>query len=548
MVKLMTNPTYADLYKNRFVELLNGPLNCANMIPHLDSIVAVMTPEMQRHCTKWNASFTQWQTNVNTFRNNLLGRCAVIVAGLDTCLDLKPQYLSVNVQPAGAGSVKLDANTLSPYVWKQYVRADSSYVLRAIPANSNWTFDHWEKQEILNIMTPSMTSDSVTYDFHIEDSVIAYFVYNNPDSVKMSFNANPVAGGTVSLQGTQIPTYPYTTTLNKNNSYQILAQPNSGWYFNGWTKQNGSTVISPDAMTANASFTYGAQDTLVANFVFNPDSLALTFMVDPLGSPNGINLAGNSIQTFPYTVTLDRNNSYGLIAEPGSGWIFDNWTKNRDSTLISPDLLTANSLLQFRTTDTITGYFHFDPDTLEVTFDVIPPNTGKISVNGSVIPTYPAALQLDRREMYNIVAIPNQIFDFVNWTKANSTSTINPDSLNTEVRYTFKTSDHVKAYFEAIPPVDETFTVVTAFSPNGDGTNDYFGILSAPNATKVELSVFNRWGQRIWHTKNKTDKWDGTANGDYLELGTYYWTAEATFQNKGYSKKKRLKGEVLILH
>ena len=71
-------------------------------------------------------------------------------------------------------------------------------------------------------------------------------------------------------------------------------------------------------------------------------------------------------------------------------------------------------------------------------------------------------------------------------------------------------------------------TVPNAFSPNGDGLNDYLYPLHAFSATDLDFQVFNRYGQLVFETRDWTRKWDGTVNGAPQEVGTYIWTLRYT--------------------
>jgi gliding motility-associated-like protein len=57
------------------------------------------------------------------------------------------------------------------------------------------------------------------------------------------------------------------------------------------------------------------------------------------------------------------------------------------------------------------------------------------------------------------------------------------------------------------------FLVPNAFTPNGDGKNDCFGVSYWGNSKIFDLLVFNRWGQVVFHTSNKNDCWDGRYKG-----------------------------------
>lgn len=65
----------------------------------------------------------------------------------------------------------------------------------------------------------------------------------------------------------------------------------------------------------------------------------------------------------------------------------------------------------------------------------------------------------------------------------------------------------------------------TAFSPNGDGLNEAFKVLTDnPNFLLHSLSVYNRWGQRIYYGTNDKGGWDGTYKGEKVEVGVYFWS------------------------
>ena len=65
--------------------------------------------------------------------------------------------------------------------------------------------------------------------------------------------------------------------------------------------------------------------------------------------------------------------------------------------------------------------------------------------------------------------------------------------------------------------------VPNAFTPNGDGLNDCFGIKGAEGATLFELAVYNRFGERIFFTKDPLQCWDGKYKSNRQPIGTYAW-------------------------
>ena len=83
--------------------------------------------------------------------------------------------------------------------------------------------------------------------------------------------------------------------------------------------------------------------------------------------------------------------------------------------------------------------------------------------------------------------------------------------------------------------------VPTAFTPNGDGRNDFFKPLSIGLKSLDRFTVYNRWGQLVYSNTNlKQDGWDGTFKGSKQEQATYVWYAEGIdylntkLKRKGY--------------
>lgn len=87
--------------------------------------------------------------------------------------------------------------------------------------------------------------------------------------------------------------------------------------------------------------------------------------------------------------------------------------------------------------------------------------------------------------------------------------------------------------------------VPTAFTPNGDGLNDYLYPLNAYKATNLLFRVFNRYGQMIFETRDWTVKWDGTFKNIPQPSGTYVWTLDFTEPVTG--KKITQKGTTVLI-
>lgn len=82
------------------------------------------------------------------------------------------------------------------------------------------------------------------------------------------------------------------------------------------------------------------------------------------------------------------------------------------------------------------------------------------------------------------------------------------------------------------------FKIPNVFTPNGDGINDNFEIVGIGQFDRVEILVFNRWGNEVYRNSNYRNNW----NGLNLNVGTYYYIINTY---KG-STKKEYTGWVLL--
>jgi len=72
--------------------------------------------------------------------------------------------------------------------------------------------------------------------------------------------------------------------------------------------------------------------------------------------------------------------------------------------------------------------------------------------------------------------------------------------------------------------------IPSGFSPNGDGVNDTFSVTGLDVLTDNELTVFDRWGQQVYHMKGYANQWDGHGENSDKELsdGTYFYVLNFT--------------------
>ena len=90
----------------------------------------------------------------------------------------------------------------------------------------------------------------------------------------------------------------------------------------------------------------------------------------------------------------------------------------------------------------------------------------------------------------------------------------------------------------------------SAFTPNGDGFNDYFKAYGGPAVNQIKVfRIFNRWGALIYEVSNVDSSddgfgWDGTHRGEFVENAVYIYYAEIEFKD---GKTVMFKGDVTVI-
>ncbi|MCB0667015.1 MAG: gliding motility-associated C-terminal domain-containing protein, partial [Saprospiraceae bacterium] len=77
----------------------------------------------------------------------------------------------------------------------------------------------------------------------------------------------------------------------------------------------------------------------------------------------------------------------------------------------------------------------------------------------------------------------------------------------------------------------EKIEAANAFTPNGDGFNDYFEIRNDGVSTIGLVQVFNRWGEIVFETQDLNVKWDGTFRGEPVNPGVYMYIIQGDCVN-----------------
>jgi gliding motility-associated-like protein len=90
-----------------------------------------------------------------------------------------------------------------------------------------------------------------------------------------------------------------------------------------------------------------------------------------------------------------------------------------------------------------------------------------------------------------------------------------------------KVEKDVTVYILYTPCSSTNLYVPNAFSPNNDGKNDVLYVRGNFIQT-MYFTVYDRWGQKMFETRNQNEGWDGTYKGKKLDPAVFGWYVEGT--------------------
>ncbi len=135
------------------------------------------------------------------------------------------------------------------------------------------------------------------------------------------------------------------------------------------------------------------------------------------------------------------------------------------------------------------------------------------------------------------------------WSPGGSTE--NPLKVNQPGLYLVTGTDAnncpVKDSVKVIERCDPELHVPSAFSPDGDGQNDFFQVFGY-DVARFDIKIFSRWGEIIYHSTDFNFNWDGKYKGQTVPIGTYPFVISysgTTFE--GENLAKTFSGDVTVV-
>lgn len=342
-------------------------------------------------------TFVNWKEGVTTVSTS--ASYSFAVTGNRTLVanfSLSSFTIAASCNPSGGGSITGTGS---------YSNGQTANLQATV--NAGYTFVNWTEGS-------TIVSTNASYSFTVSSNrtLVANFSQIN---YSIAATSNPVGGGSISGAGS----YTY------NQTAPLQATANSGYTFVNWTE--GSTIVST---SASYSFTVTGNRTLVANFLQNNYTIAVSS-----NPSNGGSTTGAGSYTYNQTAQLQA------IANPG--FTFTNWTEG--STVVSTSATYSFSVTGSRT---IVANFSQSNYTIAVTCN--PSNGGSVTGAGSY--TYNQIVQL--------LATADPGYTFINWTEGSSIV-----STSTNFSITVTGSRNLTANFS-----QNNYTIAVSSNPSIGGT------------------------------------------------------------------------------
>ncbi len=431
----------------------------------------------------------------------------------------QPQEVTFLVDPIGSGTINVNTSDLSTYPTTLTLPFGANDLI-ATPIQ--WfEFDHWQTNN--NTLSPDNVTNEVILTVSQTDTVIA--VFNAIDHYVVNIDNNYLIDGSdgeITVDNVTINPNTWSADVAAGSVITLVANTDNEWaVFDHW-EVTGNITISGDPNDPNGTFTINGEGTIIPVFTILPH-YNITVSVQPPGAGT-VQMNGNTLEPLPYSQVMAGDVDIPFTAIPnGDEWTtFSHWVVQ--SATLLPATTSENITARFNQEDQLIAIFEVVPH-YEVTVIVKPSRGGAVNIANTTRVTNTWTGELEGNTPISFSAIPEEYYTFTHWE---STSAIpaSPSDQELNVSFTFTENDTIIAY---LPQDDETMFIPTGFTPNGDGINDRFTPLAyAFDMETYKLSIFDRWGTKIFETSDYTKGWDGSRfhGGYYVPDGVYIYSLD----------------------
>ena len=176
---MMDTDIVNQYYVARYIDLSNSTFNCTFMNAHLDSLINIIQPEMQRQINRWGGTMAQWQANVQQLRDSIDRRCIAIQQGMVDCYQLSgPHNITVTVEPPLSGWVQMNSLDITTFPWTGIYYGGVDMLLEA-KEYPDWEFEYWTADSLT--ILPGADSANIVGDLTGASTITAHYRWVGED-------------------------------------------------------------------------------------------------------------------------------------------------------------------------------------------------------------------------------------------------------------------------------------------------------------------------------------------------------------------------------
>ncbi len=140
---LLQNKAFQKQFVNRFLDRLNYTFDSTYILPRMDSMIAVIRPELPRHWARWDLKASRWQKEVERIRSFVRLRPPFMREFLQAKFPYVGAEVALEVQVDSGGQVLLNQVIPIASAFKGVYFKNLPVQLEAQP-NFGFLFSHWE--------------------------------------------------------------------------------------------------------------------------------------------------------------------------------------------------------------------------------------------------------------------------------------------------------------------------------------------------------------------------------------------------------------------
>ena len=184
--------------------------------------------------------------------------------------------ISIDVLPAGSGTVNLDGTELAAYPYIEEYIINDNIDLVATPINEWWYFSHWEAAG--QIFSPDNLQTAVSASIQSGDAIVAVFI--ELENYEITVQVEPKNAGVVTFDLGYTTSTEWTGVIQGNVPSGFMALENPFYRFIGW--QSSAHSPTPSNEDAQVEFNFNQTDTVVAVF----EQVEFSFFIPNTFTPN----------------------------------------------------------------------------------------------------------------------------------------------------------------------------------------------------------------------------------------------------------------------